>query len=259
MQKAVQVQQGQQLGMSGEQAQKAKEPRAPPSLLQPTTATMARFMEMDLKLPEPGEAATAMETLESFKGLAVFAVEGDGKAEGKRLAELGPGFKVTYGKLIYKGNGCHFSVGCQTPEGLQKLGPMQFLKVANNSSSRPRNVIFICCNGQSVADFEKDHAIPLDPVLLDAKNSRRERRAEEDGEDEKVKVPREPPKCGPGATYSEWPEDDTHICEEDHRCCDVARFYGVDLDVLVDKNKYRWDTFLTYTHVHIYVSIQMYM
>jgi hypothetical protein len=31
-----------------------------------------------------------------------------------------------------------------------------------------------------------------------------------------------------------------HVCEEDHRCCDVAKFYGVDLELLVEKNKSRY-------------------
>ena len=36
---------------------------------------------------------------------------------------LAPDTKVTYGKVIYKGSGCHFSVGCTGEDRkLQKLG-----------------------------------------------------------------------------------------------------------------------------------------
>jgi len=223
-----------QAGALGEQ-QKAKVPRAPPAMLQPPAATLARFMAMEMQMPlKQEEAAAAMAALESIKGIPVFTAEGDGKSEGRKPSDFGADTKLTWGKMIYKGNGCNFSVGCQTPDGLQKLGPMQFLKLANNFSSRPRNVIFLCCNLQSVADFEKDHAIPADPVPQDNKRKR--------GEPGQVDVSEksyEKPQCGPGATR-EWPEDDMHVCEEDHRCCDVAKFYGVDLELLVEKNKARY-------------------
>ena len=86
----------------------------------------------------------------------------------------------------------------------------------------------------SVADFEKDHAMPGDPTAQDSKRKRNDQ-----GEEEVAAKPREKPQCGPGATR-EWPEDDIHVCEEDHRCCDVAKFYGVDLELLVEKNKLRY-------------------
>ena len=32
--------------------------------------------------------------------------------------------------------------------------------------------MFLCCNGQSVAEFEKAHAIPVDPALLESKREK---------------------------------------------------------------------------------------
>eukprot|EP00960_Hanusia_phi_P032869 750111-Hanusia_phi.AAC.4 len=34
-----------------------------------------------------------------------------------------------------------------------------------------------------------------------------------------------------------WPEDGVYICKEDDKCCDIAKLFGVDLDLLVEKNK----------------------
>ena len=95
---------------------------------------------------------------------------------------------------------------------------IQFVKAAGNNSSRPRNVMFLCCNGQSVAEFEKAHAIPVDPALLESK---REKQGKKDGDGVLTEVDTRP-KAGPNAT-KEWPINDLHACEEDERCCDVAK------------------------------------
>ena len=71
-------------------------------------------------------------------GLPVYAVQNVGKQdpqqtavvtgnEAEKAEETAPATpKTTFGKLIYKGQGCNFSVACITAEGkAEKLGPMQ--------------------------------------------------------------------------------------------------------------------------------------
>ena len=71
-------------------------------------------------------------------GLPVYAVQNVGKqdpqqttvvtgSEAEKAEETAPATpKTTFGKLIYKGQGCNFSVACITAEGkAEKLGAMQ--------------------------------------------------------------------------------------------------------------------------------------
>ena len=55
----------------------------------------------------------------------------------------------------------------------------------------------------SVADFEKDHAIPCDPALLDAKKDKKSKNqggdAADDGSYTTPPVVLVKPQCGPGA------------------------------------------------------------
>ena len=39
---------------------------------------------------------------------------------------------------------------------------------------------------------------------------------------------------------AKWPADNIHICKEDERCMNVAKLYGVDAALLVQKNKRTW-------------------
>ena len=80
----------------------------------------------------------------------------------------------------------------------------------------------------------------MDPALLEAKKDKKDKGQGCDAAEDTPELPRVKPQCGPGATRDTWPEDDVHVCEEDHRCCDVAKFYGVDLELLVEKNKSRY-------------------
>ena len=76
-------------------------------------------------------------------GIPVYTPAGDGK----KTTDT----KLTFGKLVYKGQGSNSAITCYTPEGVQKLGPLKFVKLAECTSTRPRNVIYICGTGQSVA------------------------------------------------------------------------------------------------------------
>ena len=106
--------QGHLVGVSGDQQNRAKMPRAPPAMLQPPSATIAKFISMEPQMPlKQEEAVAGMVALESIKGIPVFAAEGDGRSEGRKPSEFGADTKLTWGKLMYKGNGCNFSVGCQ--------------------------------------------------------------------------------------------------------------------------------------------------
>ena len=44
----------------------------------------------------------------------------------------------------------------------------------------------------------------------------------------------------PTGKSGQWPENGVYVCEEDDRCMDVGRLYGVNLDRLVQINKVRY-------------------
>jgi hypothetical protein len=44
----------------------------------------------------------------------------------------------------------------------------------------------------------------------------------------------------PTGKSGEWPNNGVYVCEEDDRCMDVGRLYGVNLDRLVQINKVRY-------------------
>jgi hypothetical protein len=150
-------------------------------------------------------------------GLPVYTIEGDGRSSDPKAPA---GAKVTYGKLLYKGAGCNCLITAVTPEGTQKLGPLKFTKLANNSSSRPKAVIFFCATGQSVADFEKMHTI-------EEKKEKKPRGGK--GEDE-----------APRVVPEGWPEDGEYTCEEDEKCADIAQKFQVNLERLIQMNRTRY-------------------
>uniref|UniRef100_A0A7S0I3D4 LysM domain-containing protein n=1 Tax=Hanusia phi TaxID=3032 RepID=A0A7S0I3D4_9CRYP len=199
-------------------------------LMQPCAEEINRVIAMNL----PDEAKAAMEKI-AGNGIPVYSLEGDAK----RGSEIREGDKVMYGKLSYKGNGCNCYILCENEsQALEKVGLMRFMKLANNTCTRPKSVIFICATKQSIADFEKQYAVQTKVV-----EKKEDVHSAESGKN--VPPDAEPSEAGSAnlvekkqvVLSANWPEDGVYICKEDDKCCDIAKLFGVDLDLLVEKNK----------------------
>ena len=68
-----------------------------------------------------------------------------------------------------------------------------------------------------------------------------EEEEEEDSEDELYCDPGPDEPIVPTGKSGKWPENGVYVCEEDDKCSDIARLYGVNLDRLVQMNKRRYE------------------